>query len=105
MRPAADATAIIDTAATTLGSSLPPLALPPLPPLPPRGRGEPPSPSPPTCDSCLVVGVTLCGAMTTYFAHQAFDPVLLAKSRYNKPIFLAVAGAWAVAGVYRYSLG
>jgi hypothetical protein len=43
--------------------------------------------------------------MTTYFAHQAFDPVLLAKSRYNKPIFLAVAGAWAVAGVYRYSLG
>jgi hypothetical protein len=57
------------------------------------------------CASCLYTGVTLCGAMTSYFTYQAFDPALVAKSRYNKPIFLAVAGAWAVAGIYRYSLG
>jgi hypothetical protein len=68
---------------------------------------EPSSPPPPhsSCPSCLYTGVSLCGAMTTYFAYQALDPALVAKSRYNKPIFLAVAGVWAVAGIYRYSLG
>lgn len=57
------------------------------------------------CSACLYTGVSLCCAMTTYFAHQAYDPALIAKSRYNKPVFFAVAGAWAVAGIYRYSLG
>ena len=57
------------------------------------------------CRTCLWTGMVTCGGMAAYFAHTALDPQVVAKSRYNKPIFVTISCGWVVVGAYRYYLG
>lgn len=64
------------------------------------GGGGAPSES---CRECLYVGTATCVGLSAYFTNLAFDGAM--QTTKNRAFLLTMAGAWMMAGAYRWHLG